>query len=147
MITATAANAAHRHKLTRTKVGHFSVEAELGGKPIEMLVDTGAASTVVDVAWCQQHDIPLEATGKFGGGAGGVGMPIYALRGLSLTIDGVALRSNDIYALDLSHVNHGLERNGATKVAGVIGADVLALQEAVIDYAAETLSLKSGLPE
>ena len=130
------------HRLTPNRIGHFVVTAELGGNPVEMLVDTGGASTVVDVAWCRDHNIPLVDTGQLGGGAGGVAMPIFALGEVELTLNGIALRSAGIYAIDMSHVNQGLEMRGATRVAGVIGADVLRLQKAVIDYAAEELLLR-----
>jgi predicted aspartyl protease len=40
----------HRHAVLRNQVGHLQLIGQLQGRPIDILVDTGAASTVVDVA-------------------------------------------------------------------------------------------------
>ena len=89
-------------------------------------------------------EIPIRDTGRLGGGAGGATLAIYALDGAILSLDGRALRSDGIYALDLSHVNQGLTMKGATRVQGVLGADVLTYHRAVIDYATMSLFLDHG---
>jgi hypothetical protein len=131
-----------RHGLERNAVGHLQLTGALGGEAIDILVDTGAASTVVDVGWCRTRNIPLVDTGHLGGGAGGVTLPIYALGPVPLTIDGAPVRSTGILAIDLSHVNHGLATKGARPVDGVLGADVLSLHEALIDYSTQSLFLR-----
>lgn len=134
----------HRHALLRNQVGHLQLIGQLQGRPIDILIDTGAASTVVDVAYCREKGIPFRDTGQFGGGAGGARLPIYALDGAILALDGRALRSDGIYALDLTHVNEGLAMKGATRVHGVLGQDVLTYHRAVIDYATMSLFLDHG---
>ena len=129
------------HTFKRNSVGQLVIVAEVAGEVVDLLVDTGAASTIVDVAWCGAHRVPLVATGQVGGGAGGVRMPIYALNHVPLTIDGAPIRSEGIFAIDMSHVNDGLKMKGASPVVGVIGGDVLALHEAVIDYGTSSLYL------
>jgi hypothetical protein len=131
-----------RHQLVRNRVGHFQLTAELEGEQVDILVDTGAASTVMDLDWCRKRGIALDDTGQMGGGAGGVNLAIYALRGAALRLDGQAVKSNGVYAVDLAHVNRGLAMKGAHPVHGVLGADVLTHHEAVIDYASESLFLK-----
>jgi hypothetical protein len=56
-----------------------------------------------------------------------------------LILDGLPVRSDGIYAVDMSYVNEGLVMKGAQRVHAVLGADVLLYHQAVIDYA--TLSL------
>jgi hypothetical protein len=73
-----------------------------------------------------------------------VTLPIHALDHAVLTLDGLALRSDGIYAVDLSHVNQGLAMKGASRVHAVLGADVLMYHRAVIDYATLSLYLHHG---
>ena len=69
-------------------------------------------------------------------------LAIHALDGVTLSLDGRPLRSDDgIYAVDLMHVNEGLVKKGASRVQGVLGADVLTYHRAVIDYATMSLFL------
>ena len=43
-----------RHSLTRNRLGHFQLVGQLGGRRLDILLDTGAASTVVDLGYCTQ---------------------------------------------------------------------------------------------
>ena len=117
------------------------IEGRVGDEPVELLVDTGAASTVVDLAWCRERFLPLVDTGRRGGGARGIQLPIYALDGVSMTLYGEPLQTPGLLALDLSHVNAGLTARGERPVGGVIGGDVLLRHRAVPDYGAPSLLL------
>ena len=86
----------------------------------------------------------MRDTGRLGGGAGGGNLGIHALDKASLSIDGLPLKSDGIYALDLSHVNEGLTSRGAGRVDAVLGVDVLRYQDAVIDYATMSLFFRHG---
>lgn len=131
-----------RHQMTRIKTGHRTLTAEIDGKTVTLIVDTGASNTILDVAWCQSHGIPLVETPHRGGGAGGVGLPIYALGSQTILLDGVTLGVVKVMAVDMSHVNQGLIANGAEPVEGVLGGDALSLHDAVIDYKSEALCLR-----
>jgi hypothetical protein len=131
----------HRHPLVRNQVGHLQLVGLLHNAPVDILLDTGAASTVVDLSYCRAKGIPTRDTGKLGGGAGGITLAIHALDGVILSLDGHPLRSDGIYAVDLTHVNEGLVAKGASRVHGVLGADVLTYHQAVIDYATMSLFL------
>ena len=130
-----------QHRLIRNQVGHLQLVGVLQNGPVDVLLDTGAASTVVDLSYCRANGIPTRDTGRVGGGAGGVTLAIHALDGATLSLDGHPLRSDGIYAVDLTHVNQGLVTNGASRVHGVIGGDVLTYHRAVIDYSTMTLFL------
>src|SRR4026208_281667 len=122
----------HRHPLVRNQVGHLQLVGLLHNAPVDILLDTGAASTVVDLSYCRAKGIPTRDTGKLGGGAGGITLAIHALDGATLSLDGHPLRSDGIYAVDLTHVNEGLVTKGGSRVQGVLGADVLTYHQAVI---------------
>ena len=131
----------HRHLLVPNRVGHLQLVGLLQNSPVDILVDTGAASTVVDLSYCRAKGIPTRDTGKVGGGAGGMTLAIHALDGATLSLDGHLLRSDGVYAVDFAHVNEGLVTKGASPVHGVLGADVLSYHQAVIDYATMSLFL------
>lgn len=132
----------HRHQLVRNQIGHLQVVGSLDSAPVDILVDTGAAGTVIDLSYCRAKGIPTRDTGNRGGGAGGIALTIHALDGVTLSLDDCPVRSDGIYAVDLSHVNEGLVTKGASRVHGVIGADVLTYHQAVIDYATMSLFLR-----
>jgi Aspartyl protease len=130
-----------RHPLVRNQIGRLQLVGVLYNAAVDILLDTGAASTVIDLSYCRAKGIPTRDTGKLGGGAGGITLAIHALDGVTLSLDGRPLRSDGIYAVDLTHVNEGLITKGAPRVQGVLGADVLTYHQAVIDYATMSLFL------
>ena len=136
----------HRHPLSRNSVGHLQLIGRLGDRPLDILVDTGGASTVIDLGYCAGRNIATRETGRLGGGAGGATLAIHVLDDAVLTVDGLPLRSDGIYAMDLSHVNQGLAMRGAGRVDAVLGADVLRNHCAVIDYATMSLFLRHESP-
>ena len=131
--------------MSRNQVGHLQLVGYLDGRRIDILLDTGAASTVVDLSYCRSQGISVRDTGRVGGGAGGITLPIHTLGDARLTLEGLPVRSDGIFAIDLTHVNQGLAMKGAGRVHAVLGADVLRHHQAVIDYATLALFLKEGL--
>jgi hypothetical protein len=131
-----------RVPLGRNGVGHFEANGTLAGRAIRVLVDTGAASTVISLSLARELGLQLAPLGRTGGGAGGTQLEIFQLQGVELELDGARLRPSALYAMDLSHVNAALAKKGATPVEAVLGADALDRQKAVIDYASSSLFLK-----
>jgi hypothetical protein len=56
-----------------------------------------------------------------------------------LTLEGLPLRSDGIFAIDMTDTNQRLILRGVDPIRAVIGQDVLRYHQAVIDY--ETLAL------
>jgi len=131
-----------QHTLVRNQIGHLQLIGLLQNTPVDILLDSGATSTVVDLSYCRAKRIPIRDTGRLGGGAGGITLAIHALDDATLSLDGYPLLSDGIYAVDLTHVNEGLLTKGASSVHGVLGADVLTYHRAVIDYATMSLFLR-----
>jgi hypothetical protein len=112
--------------LSKSGLGHFHTAGSINGHPVVVLIDTGAASTVV----------------MTGGGAGGANLGIYDLPDVVLMPGGIKPRPRALLAMDLAHVNQTLALRGEGRVDVVPGADVLEIQEAVIDYGSSSLFLK-----
>jgi hypothetical protein len=59
-----------------------------------------------------------------------------------LTLEGLQVRTDGIYAIDMTHTNQKLMMRGIDPIRAVIGQDVLRHHQAVIDYATLALFLK-----
>ena len=131
-----------RVSLARNAVGHFEANGTLAGRTIRVLVDTGAASTVISLSLARQLGLDVMSIGRLGGGAGGTQLEIFQLRGADLELDGAHPKPSALFAMDLSHVNAALAMKGAAPVEAVLGVDVFDRQKAVIDYGSSSLFLK-----
>jgi Aspartyl protease len=88
----------------------------LPARPVRVLIDTGAASTVVSFALAQELGLKLTPLGRKGGGAGAAQIEIFQLEDASLSLDHAHPRPKALYAMDLSHVNAALAVKGAAPV-------------------------------
>ena len=130
--------------LGRNGVGHFEAKGCLARHSIRVLVDTGAASTVISLSLVHELGLEVTSLGRQGGGAGGTQLEIFQLKGANLELEGAHPNPTALYAMDLSHVNAALAMKGTTPVEAVLGADVFDRQKAVIDYGSSSLFLKDA---
>jgi clan AA aspartic protease (TIGR02281 family) len=63
--------------LSRTGVGHFQTAGQLNGRTVAVRIDTGAASTVFNLALAQALGLTLHKAPHQGGGAGAARLDIY----------------------------------------------------------------------
>ena len=126
-----------RFMISRTQVGHLKLVGHLDGRPIDIVLDTGAAKTIVDLSYCRSEGIAVSDTGQPGHGGN-----VYTLGDVRLTLEGLPVRSDGIFALDMTSTNQRLTMKGIDPIRAVIGQDVLRYHQAVIDYATLALYLK-----
>src|SRR3982751_3646355 len=89
--------------LTRSGVGHFHVEGSLTGHSVAVLIDTGAASTIVSLALARELGLPLNKLEMKGGGAGAAQLDIFHLTDATLVLGEVQPRYRALLAMDLTH--------------------------------------------
>ena len=135
----------HRVPLVRTGVGHFEAAGTLNGTPIRVLIDTGAASTVLSLSLVRRLGLELVALGSTGGGAGGANLEVFEVRGAELRLGEVVPRPTVLVAMDLSHADAALVQQGAGPVEAILGVDVYEAHAAVIDYGSSSLFLRDGV--
>jgi hypothetical protein len=128
--------------LVRTAVGHFHTAGSLNGRPVEILVDSGASVTVVAMALVQPLGLSAERFAHDAGGAGGA-MEQFVVKGVQLQLGAFSPRLGDVAGLDFEHVNAPLRANGVPEVDVILGADVFDAHAAVIDYATQSLFLRT----
>lgn len=131
-----------RIPLSKSGLGHFHTPGSINGHPVVVLIDTGAASTVVDLHSARDLGLTANKLTMTGGGAGGANLEIYDLPNAVLMLGTVKPRPRALLAMDLAHVNQALALRGEHRVDVVLGADVLEEQEAIIDYGSSSLFLK-----
>lgn len=126
-----------RFTMARSPVGHLTLVGHLDGRPIDIVLDTGASKTVVELTYCRSEGIAVTDTGQPGHGGN-----VYTLGDVRMTLDRLQLRADGIVAVDMSSTNQRLILRGVDPIRAVIGQDVLRHHQAVTDYGALTLFLK-----
>jgi hypothetical protein len=140
--TATLAEFLSRHgfrrfMMSRTQVGHLKLVGHFDGRPIETVLDTGASKTFVELSYCRSEGIAVTDTGQPGHGGN-----VHTLGDVQLTLEGLPVQTDGIFAIDMTSTNERLVARGVDAIRAVIGQDVLRHHQAVIDYAALALFLK-----
>lgn len=130
-----------RVPMRRTAVNHLELDAVVNGHEARFLVDTGASTTVIDRSAAERWQLRVTA-GQ--GSACGVGVSgaagVSRLR--SLRLADLDLRDLEVAVLDLSHINGALEAKRASRIDGVLGADLMRDANAIIEIAAGNLHLQ-----
>jgi hypothetical protein len=123
--------------MSRSPVGHLKLAGHVGDRPIDIVFDTGASKTLVELNYCRAEGISVTDTGLPGHGGN-----VYTLGDVHMTLEGLELRTDGIFALDMDSTNQRLVARGVDPIRAVIGQDVLRYHQAVIDYGTLTLFLK-----
>lgn len=131
--------------LTRSGVGHFHTTGTLNGRPVELLVDTGASCTVVSMAVVRELGLKTELLNLAAGGAGGA-LDQYQVDGADLRLGAFVPRLAGPVGLDFEHVNAPLRAHGSAEVDLILGADVFDAHAAVIDFPSQSLFLRADFP-
>lgn len=122
--------------------GHLHLSGLLNGVQGNFILDTGATGTVVDIKMKDKFNMQTKLSDREAAGAGGSNMQMEASSKNNLTIGKLDLKSINLMLMSLDHVNKAFERFGLKKVDGVIGADILTSNKAIIDYVDLSLYLK-----
>ncbi len=125
-------------------VGHFEIQAMMEGRPVCLIVDTGASGTVLDLGYIRNLGVELELQDMQAGGVGDTLLDIYLFSCVGFEIGACVIDPPVLYAMDLSKVRENLALKGVNAdVQGILGADILSTCDAVLDYAQKRLFLKT----
>ncbi len=129
-------------ELERTQTDHFAVEAVLNGIAGRFIVDTGASNTCVGLDRITHFDMESEVSEVKAAGAGSAELETAVSADNHLLVGAWEQSGLQVVLIDLSHVNQALVSHLADPVDGILGADILRLGRAVIDYRKNRLYLK-----
>lgn len=132
-----------RIPLTKNGIGHFQTDGFLNERRINVLVDTGAGNTVFSLDLIEEMRLPKVKIEGFGGGVGAAQLEIFQIEDATFALENFALSTNLLLTMDLSHANAALRLKGTTPIEAILGIDVLEAHAAVIDYASDSLFLRS----
>lgn len=121
---------------------HLELDAEINGVKGRFILDTGASNSCVGLDLIERFKLVSEESEVKAAGAGATDMETHKSGNNSLKIGKWKANDCDLVLFDLMHVNTALKQHDADEVDGIIGADILELGKAFIDYNKKALYLK-----
>src|ERR1700753_2654142 len=103
-----------RFAMSRTEVGHLKLTGHFDGRPIDIVLDTGASKTFVELSYCQSEGIAVSDTGQPGHGGN-----VYTLGDVRWTLEGLPIRTDGIFAIDMTSTNQRLTMKGFDPIRAV----------------------------
>ncbi|WKD85129.1 hypothetical protein KCTC32516_00468 [Polaribacter huanghezhanensis] len=129
-------------KLTRIATNHLELKAKINGVKGRFILDTGASNSCVGVDLIEHFKLHAEASETKAAGAGATDMETQKSTDNTLQIGKWKTYESHLVLFDMTHVNTALTQHHAKEVHGIIGADILEMGNAIIDYKTLVLYLK-----
>ena len=132
----------YRIPLKKTKSGHYTFSAKINAISGIFILDTGASSSCIGFNNDSYFNLNNEESLIKAAGAGAINMKTEIAKNNSIAIGSWKISHFDFVIFDLSHVNEALNQVDETPIHGIIGADFLKKNRAVIDYGRNCFYLK-----
>ena len=121
---------------------HLVLQAKVNGVKGRFILDTGASNSCLGFDSVAKFQLETQHSATKASGAGATGMFTEQSLDNLLQIGRWKQPNFPFVVFDLTHVNTALAQYKVKAVDGIIGADVLLLGNAIIDYANYKLYLK-----
>lgn len=131
-----------RIPLKKINSNHFKIKAKIDGVIGEFILDTGASNSCLGVHAVSHFKLEVQDSEIKAAGAGAVDMHTQTAVAKKVIIGKWTIKNKEFVVFDLSHVNHALATVTTQPVHGIIGADILKIGRAVIDYGRNCVYLK-----
>jgi len=126
----------------RIKTNHIQIKAEINGSKGVFIIDTGASNTCIDL---ENHNLfkifPEESPEKASSATDEISKTMIS-KSNKIKIGRWIKKNISIVLFDMSFINKTLVDQGAERVNGIIGSDLLKKGKAIIDYSNNKLFLK-----
>ena len=130
--------------LEKNAVGHLMLTLHYDGNPFNVILDTGASVTLLDMEVAAKLQLAMEKLDIEGGGVGTAQAEVHQLPQREVGVGGFVMQDISLFAMDISHVNQALHNRDAVKIDGVLGSDILVKYSAIIDCKHRCLYLLSN---
>ncbi len=124
----------YRIPLKRLATGHYFFSAKINGSVGNFILDTGASTSCIGFSDSSHFSMVSEDSIIKAAGAGAINMETMLSRNNVFTINNWKIKNMDFVIFDLSHINEALGQVEEKPIHGIIGADFLKKNRAVIDY-------------
>lgn len=129
--------------LQKLTTSHICCQLQLNGRPIFLLVDSGATNSCVGQHRVNFYQLHIHDEAVEAAGAGHEKLNAQKTKeGVLKTASGTYLSELSWMVLDLDPINNSLAKNGAPAIDGILGADLLQSGQAQIDYQNAELRLE-----
>lgn len=125
-----------------TKGWNLYVDGRLNGKPAQLMIDTGAFTTLIHRPFVRDMRLPLRNT-PYSSGAVNLderGLQLATIR--RFAIGPFLVKGKEVGVMDLKGLIHSDLLQGTPPVAGLLGSEFLRRNHAIIDFGTRTLYLK-----
>ena len=126
----------------RIKTNHIQIKAEINGLKGLFIIDTGASNTCIDL---ENHKLfkifPEESPEKASSATNEISKTMIS-KSNKIKIGKWMKKNISIVLFDMAFINKTLFDQGAKRVNGIIGSDLLKKGKAIIDYSGNKLFLK-----
>ena len=123
-----------RVKLKKTITNHFEIKAKINGVKGSFILDTGASKSCVGTEDIDYFNLMSEESEHKASGAGPSEIDTLTSIKNAIHLGKFKIKKLSLILIDLSHINKALEKQDASPVKGIIGADILIKGKAIIDY-------------
>lgn len=129
-------------KLNKLIIGHIYMEGTLNGVKGKFILDSGAGATVIDEKVKDKFKLKMDkGDATRAAGAGSSSISAKMVPGNELVLGNYKKDKFTLAVMNLDNVNDALKSVGISPFDGVVGADILSMGKAVIDYPNMTLYL------
>jgi len=128
-------------KLQLTKTRHLVCQSLINGVKAVLLIDTGASTSCIALA--EKETFNIEEKGEPFEASGAGKDKVKAIMGhqCDLILGRHAMGKHAFVLLDMQHINATLINENVKPINGILGADFLKKNQAIIDYKNKVLNL------
>lgn len=129
-------------KFTVLKTQHLLIKGKINGVKGNFILDTGASNSCVGFDRIEHFKLDAQFSETKAAGAGATGIETQLARNNEIQLGRWKNKKFHLIVFDMSHVNEALTHYKTKPVDGIIGADILLKEKAIIDYCNHYLFLK-----
>ena len=118
------------------------VDGAINGAPARLMVDTGAAATLLHRSFIKRMKIPLRDTPFTSAAVNLKVRDVQIARIRRLSVGSVDIVGRNVGVIDLGGLIHGGLLSGKPPVAGLLGGELLRRHHGIIDFGARRLYLR-----
>ncbi len=125
-----------------TKGWNLYVDSKLNGKPAQLMIDTGAFTTLIHRPFVREMRLKTRDTPYMSGAVNldQRGLQLAVIR--RFAVGPYLVKGKEVGVMNLDGLIHGDLLEGKPPVAGLLGSEFLRRNNAIIDFGNRTLSLK-----